>query len=462
MEILNFLNGKPAPAVSGNTFTKLSPFDQSQLAVVAKSDAMDLVMALQGAKKALTAFEQWTLEQRADLLNKIALKLEEKSFEISHQEALYQGLPQKFVLESSVQPSIRLLKNTAESMLASVTADTSKKQVRSVGLVGIITSWNLSLKLVMERLTPALAAGNVMIVKVSEESPITAKLLMEVFNEAGMPEGLVSFLQGGDEVALAIAGHPSIRAVSFVGSMAAGDKILKAAQTQFKKVQLSMGVKNSNIVLGDVDFKTLMPQILRPMLMGAGQLCWNASRLFVLESVHKEFLAVAQEYINSLSPLKSPEGDSMWTPLISSARVEKTQERTQFGKSEHGKVIAGGEVLEGHFLKPTLMLDLPNCSEMQQDELGGPLFLVTAVKYQHEMAKWSNTSYYGHSAIVWGPEEKALKFAQKLEVGHVWINSWMDRDFETIHGSKQSSFGSQDFAWNGEFYSDVKKLTTST
>jgi aminomuconate-semialdehyde/2-hydroxymuconate-6-semialdehyde dehydrogenase len=324
----------------------------------------------------------------------------------------------------------------------------------------VITSWNLSLKLIAERMAPALAAGNVVIVKVSEQSPITAHIFAQIFNEIGMPEGLVSFLHGGEEVALAIAGHPSIRAVTLVGSHAHGSKVLQAASTQLKKVQLSLGAKNSAVVLADTDFNSLMPEILKSFLLGAGQLCWNTTRIFVLDSVHKEFLETAKAYLSTLTPLKSPEGKSVWTPLISAEQVTKLQEKVNFGKSEHGKVIFGGEATGGNFMQPTVMLDLPNCSEMQQEELGGPLLLVTPVKYQHEMVKWSNTSYFGHSAVVWGSEEKAVKFSAKLEVGQVWINSWMG-NFAPVQGSKQSSFGSQDFAWDGSFYSDVKKLTVT-
>ncbi|MBO9668170.1 MAG: aldehyde dehydrogenase family protein, partial [Bdellovibrio sp.] len=123
--------------------------------------------------------------------------------------------------------------------------------------------------------------------------------------------------------------------------------------------------------------------------------------------------------------------------------------------------VLGQAVTEsnGNFARPTFMIDLPNCSEMQQDDLHGPLFLVAAVKYQHESIKWANTSYLGHSSIVWGPDEKLMKVAGKLESANIWLNSWMNGEAQTTFGMKQSSFGNPDMAWAGSFYSDVKKLT---
>lgn len=455
MEIQNFISGEFTASGNQKTFSKLSPFDNSELALVSDSDAMDVIRCLQSSKKALAAFETFTVEQRADILNKLALYFETNAETIAYQEALHQGLPQRFVLKNSVQVAIATLRATANDLLKPLPAGHSAK---ATGLVGIITSWCLSLRLVTERLAPALAAGDAVIVKVSEQSPVTAKILGDAFKAIELPPGLVQVLNGGSEVAQIIAGHPGIRAITATGKSSTMEAIAKAALPQMKKLQLSGGAKNAAIVLTDFDFKNRMAEILEPFLLGQGQMCWNMSRLFVLDSFAKEFNEALTSFLQNLKPLTSPEGDSIWTPLISKDRAEILNQKTQFGISEHGKVLAqtSGE-MTGNFVKPTFMVDLPNCSVMQQDELFAPLFLQTSVKYQHESVKWSNTSYLGHSAIVWAPEEKFMKVAEKLDVGLVNSNSWMTAN--TVFGVKQSSFGITEMSWSGSFYSDVKKLT---
>jgi len=457
LELLNFVGGEFVPAGSQQHFIKYSPFDGKELAKVAASEAMDVILALQSAKKAFTPFRDAAKETRAGYLNKIAEHLEKHAAEIAFQEALHQGLTQKFVLENSVHPAVAILRKNAQDLLLENPPD---RLYQASGLIGIITSWCLSLKLVVERLAPALAAGNVVMVKVSEFSPVTIKILGEALQAAEVPAGVVTLLQGRADVGQIIAGHPSIHAVTAVGKTATMESIAKAGLSQFKKLQLSGSAKNPALVLGDTDYKSLMPDILRPFLQGQGQMCWNVSRLFILESVAGDFLGEAKAYLENLAPLTSPEGTSDWTPLISSGSVAAIDEKIKSGVHEHGKVFYGGDRGDaaGFFYKPTVMLDLPNCSTLQQDELSGPLLLVTPVKYQHEMLKWANTSYLGHSAVVWGPSEKIMKVANSLECAQVWMNGWLHEQTRSVFGTKQSSFGLTDMAWNGGFYSDVKFL----
>lgn len=460
MELQNFIGGVFVPSDSQKTFLKLSPFDGSELARVTASDAMDVIKAIQAAKKAAPILKDLSLSDRASLLEKLASALEEKESEYAYQEALHQGLSQSFVLHHSVQPAIRILKEVAGSLKQPLATHVIPQPV---GLVGIIASWNLSLLLIIERLAPALAAGNACLVKVSELSPVTILVLGEVLQKANVPAGAVALLQGDAEVGKVIAGHPSIPAVSAVGKTSTIEQIAKAGLSQFKKMQLAGSVKNSAVVLAGTDWQSLMPEILKSFLIGQGQLCWNSSRLFLLESFSEEFIPAMKSYLDKLQPLTDPKGDSPWTPLITATRREELQRKVQEGKSEHGKVLWGGEngPGTGFHMKPVMMLDLPNCSVLQQDELQGPLFLMTPVKYQHEVLKWANTSYLAQSSVVWGPSEKLAKVVSQLDCAQVWLNQWRPNQQGNVFGQKQSSFGNPDMAWFGSFYSDVKILTGS-
>lgn len=460
MELLNFIGGEFIPSDSKRTFLKLSPFDGQTLAEVTSSDAMDVVRALQIAKKVAPNWSSRTLQERAELLLNLARYFEDHRETIAFEEALYQGLPQSFVELNCLQPTIELLKSTAQDLLQELPSDIL---VQPSGVVGIITSWCLSLSLIMERLVPALAAGNVCLVKVSEQSPITVKIIGEALQFVKAPAGIVNLLQGSADVAQVIAGHPSIRAITAVGKNSTIESIAKVALAQFKKVQLSGSVKNSSIVLADVDLRTAVPDILKPFLLGQGQLCWNISRIFVIESIVSEFLEAVRDYLATLKPLSSPKGNSVWTPLIDEYAVGELEKNISKAIGEHGKVFWGGkrQSLQGCFFQPTVILDLPNCSTIQQDELQGPLLIVTPVKYQHEALKWANTTYLGHSGIVWGSYEKSVKVCSQLEVARIWRNSWMNGEATTIFGLKQSSFGNPEVSWSGSFYSDVKKLAGS-
>ncbi|MFV8256417.1 aldehyde dehydrogenase family protein [Bdellovibrio bacteriovorus] len=458
MELQNFIGGAFVPSDSQKTFAKISPFDGTELARVTASDAMDVIKAIQSAKKAAPVMKELPLSDRASFLLKLASALEEKSSEYAYQEALHQGLPQSFVLQHSLLPAIKILKDVAASLNQPLPAQVLPQPV---GLVGIITSWNLSLLLVIERMAPALAAGNVCVVKISELSPITAQILGEALQKAEVPAGAVALLQGDAEVGKIVAGHPSIHAVTAVGKTSTMEQIAKAGLSQFKKLQLAGSVKNSSVVLAGTDYQSQMADIMNSFLLGQGQLCWNSSRLFLLESMSAEFIEAMKAYLDKLEPLMDPKGQSPWTPLITSARREELQKKVQEGKVEHGKVLSGGDngPGTGFHMKPVMMLDLPNCSVLQQDELQGPLFLMTPVKYQHEILKWANTSYLAQSAVVWGPQEKLGKVVSQLDCAQVWLNQWQPNSESNVFGFKQSSFGNPDRAWSGTFYSDVKILT---
>ncbi|HEY8269747.1 MAG TPA: aldehyde dehydrogenase family protein, partial [Pseudobdellovibrionaceae bacterium] len=405
-DFLNYIDGEFSPAQSKSHFNKLNPYTGETLGNVAASDAMDVIRAIQAAKKAQGEFEKWTLEQRAELLTAIALKLEEKLDTFALQEALHQGLSFQFVKEKSLQYSIHQFRAAAEKVQEFRHKKDSAFYAQPTGVVSLILSWNLSLRLLAERLAPGLAAGNVCLVKVSEFSPVTAMIMGEVLTAVQAPKGLVQFIQGrGAEVGALLAAHPSIRGVSFIGKLAHAEKVSQGALPQFKKIQIHSGVKNNIFVLNEVDFQNKMPEIVQSFLRGQGQLCWNTTRLFVLESFQKEFIEKLTEYLSSLKPAASPEDSSPWTPLICEALLNEMEKKSQQVKLEEGKLLCGGirHSGPGFFFPPTVSLDLPNCSELQQEDVCGPLLILTAVKYQHEMLKWANIGPYGHSAVVWAP-----------------------------------------------------------
>lgn len=460
VQFLNFIDGEFVPSQSKASFTKINPFNGESLGAVAASDAMDVIHAIQMAKKAQTEFAKWTLHQRADLLSDISDQLEEKMEALAYQEALHQGLSVRFVKEKSFIPAIAQFREASDACEFLAAKKDPELILQPSGIVSIILSWNLSLRLLAERLAPALAAGNVCLVKVSELSPVTAQIMGEILSKLEAPKGLVQFIQGrGPEVGATLAAHPSVRAVNFVGRLTTAENVIKGALPQLKKVQVQTGAKNSCLVLADTDFKKLMPKILETFLLGQGQLCWNTTRLFVLEAVQKDFVEAMKSYLANLKPATSPKDSSPWLPVITEDVLQAAEAKTQQILAEEGKILFGGKRHpgKGFFFEPTVSLDLPNCSEVQQEELRAPILILTAVKYAHEMVKWANTGYYAHSAVVWGPEAKAMAIAEKIDVGTLSLNSWLPDEVQAGH--RQSSFGNMQVGPWGRFYSDVKVLT---
>lgn len=457
----NFINGELVSPAAENFFAKESPFTGELLGQVPLSSAMDFVQALQGAKKAAAAMQSLTLEQRREILIKFANKLTEKKEAYAYQEGLHQGLPASFVLNSSIEPAIKILRNVAEQLAM---GSSDLLQARPTGVIAILPSWNLSLFLCIERLAPALAAGNAVIIKLSELSPVTGSLLAELLLAGDLPAGAVQLLHGNAELAQLIMSHPGIRAVSLVGRQSTFESGTKSILNQGKKIQFAGPAKNVSSVIAGFDLQAHFSDVLSSFLIGQGQLCWNSSRLLILESLTSEFYPKLQEAIETLKPLRDPSGDSMWTPMISRALQQKAKQDYEMALSEKGNLLARPDANpeQGFYTQPVFVRDLTNCSLLHQDELQTPIFLANSVKYQHEISKWVNNSYLGHSSFIWGDAEKALKVSQTLDVAHVSINQWKPGQIGSVFGAKQSSFGNLETAWNGSFYSDVKFLTMPT
>lgn len=424
-----------------------SPFDGSDIAWVQDAGPLQVVQSLAPAKKALEAADALTLADRAVWLESLASALSRKEADFALQEALFEGFPAAFVLEKSIRPVVRLLERTAAELRASKEDGLSHR----TGLIAVVVGGPLAFRSIGERLVPALAAGNAVLVKAPSSSPVVARLWGELLQKSPVPQGLVQIFVGARDVASLLVSHPSVHGVSFAGRPETLRALLPSTVASLKKTQFSGGVKNGSLIQADADFAKL-PRILEGSLIGAGRLGWGLSRVFVTESRAEEFFSAARAYLETLEPLRGPDGDSPWTPLTP-GQAERLSSQLRQAGDEKAKVIRrdGGT-------GPVLLRDLTNCSTLQLEELDSPLLIVNTVKYAHEMAKWTNTGDYGFCASVWGGDEAARRLAAKLNVARVWINGWMEGE-GAFAGWRKSFFGNPDFHWRGSFYSDVKTLT---
>ncbi len=472
MRIQSFINSAPINAISKSTSAtaakitlKKNPFTLEALHEVENCEVLHAVQAIQGANK---AFSQWKLSSvpdRITLLNNIIRVLTEQKSEFAKLEATDQGLPQHFISDHSVQAAIDAFID-AKTELEQFTPQNGI-YFSPVGVISIIASWNLSVRVICERLAPALAAGNAVLIKVSSQSPVTANILARILEAAAVPIGLVQVLISEDQdVKNLLVSHPGIKGISFIGQLKNAADILKLiasqSQNQFKKIQIASGSKNTAVVLTDPN-DSQFQDIIDSFMLGQGQLSWNSNRLFILEKFEKEWEQKIQSFFSEIQPAKSSDDKSSWGPCLKPESFSHFSEIESVALSDQAKLIQPQFKLSSQqqqmFLRPTFTKDMSNCSTLQQDQVMAPLFILSVVKYPFDIAKYSNVSYYGQSAHIWAPDEKIEKIAEQLEVAQVFKNTWSVKQHRPNRGVKQSGFGLQDYRVFGDFFSSVKIMT---
>lgn len=462
MQVTSFIDNNPY--LTEKFFLKTNPFTGEKLHQVNSADLMGLVKAVQSGNAAFADWKNSSLDERTRLLQNIKQRLLEKSNEYAAMEALDQGLSLQFVQKNSID---KIIENIDQIVNLKTSPD-SHVQYMPVGVISIISSWNLSLRVIMDRLLPSLMAGNAVVVKVSSQSPVTAFVLSEILLSAGMPKGLVNIIVSEDtEVKRSMVIHPGIKAVSFAGSLGTASEVLPlaggSALQAFKKIQISSGSKNTAVVLTEPEDR-IFSQVINSFVLGQGQLVWNSARLFILEKYEKEWVERIKLYLADLRPSQGIEDNSPWTPCVKSESFVKFDEIKKISLSDQAKLLSAeyklSEQDKSKYLPVTFTQDMSRCSTLQQDQINSPFFILSSVKYPFDIPKYSNVSYYGFAAHLYGETTKLSKVAEALEVGLVTYNKFSVEECGAIGGVKQSGFGIQDFRSFGAFYSNVKKLTS--
>lgn len=447
VKLTQLINGQDSETQNSAVQKFISPWDQTVLAEWNPADEMDVIRCLQSSKKFLNLPAAWFKEDRVALLERLKQSIEKNIDVWAAQEALYQGLPFNFSRESSFQHVLYLIDQNIQGLKEKVSDHYLNAPS---GVVAIITSWSLSFRLVMESLIPAWAAGNSVIIKVSSKSPITAQILKNLIYEIQPPVGSIQVLLGqGAKVGAFLAAHPGVRAVSFVGKTKNAESVIQATALQFKKLKIRGSVKNAAIFLPGFELEADWDRMIESFLIGHGQTGWSMSRLLTTEAEAPKIIERLIEKILKIKPAQSIHDRSPWGPGL---RQDLQTETLRLAHEEHAQIFSP-DSKGSQFL-----LNLPNCSNLQQDELLVPVFPIVTVKYLHELAKWANNTSYGNLAVLWGDEDKARKIAEKFEYGALWLNHWMRPEDKSPWGLKQSAFGIPDDQAEGPFFSD-KKLT---
>jgi aminomuconate-semialdehyde/2-hydroxymuconate-6-semialdehyde dehydrogenase len=337
-----------------------------------------------------------------------------------------------------------------------------------LGVVACISPWNLPLYLFTWKIAPALVAGNTVVAKPSELTPMTAFLLSEIAIEVGLPKGVLNIIHGrGSEVGSPLVNHPRVKAVSFTGSTATGRSIAQSTAGSFKKISLEMGGKNANIVFADCDFNQAVVTTLRSSFSNQGQICLCGSRIFIERTIYEKFKSALLEKTLELKQGDPLRPETEQGALVSADHQNKVLGFIEQAKQEQGKILCGGkkpalsgELAGGFYIQPTLIEGLSYESKVNQEEIFGPVATLTPFDTEDEVLKMVNSTKYGLAASVWTQDlKRGHRMAQKIESGIVWVNTWMSRDLRTPFGGvKESGVGREGGKHALEFMSEIKNI----
>jgi aminomuconate-semialdehyde/2-hydroxymuconate-6-semialdehyde dehydrogenase len=472
----NYIGGNFIGPLSGQFIDGINPATAKVFCQIPNSNAKDINVAVSAAK---AAFENWSntsVENRFSILNKIADLIDENFEALALAETNDNGKP----LWLSKQVDIKRASDnfrffaTAIMHFASESHFTPYKNAinytlrQPIGIVGCISPWNLPLYLFTWKIAPALAAGNCVIAKPSEVTPVTSFLLGKICKEAGLPDGVLNIVHGdGINCGEAIVKHPEIKAISFTGSTKAGERIASIAAPMFKKLSLELGGKNPTIIFADSDLEKVFKEIIRSAFGNQGQICLCGSRILVEQSIYEEF---KKHFVAITKNLKV--GDplletSKQGAIVSKVHFAKIMNCIEIAKQEGGTILCGGNAVNpegrcvnGYFIEPTIIEGLSQHCKTNQEEIFGPVVTIQPFETMDEAIEIANCTGYGLAASVWTQDiSKANQMAIKLQSGIVWINCWLLRDLRTPFGGVKNSGVGREGGWDAlKFFTEQKNV----
>lgn len=454
-----FINGTWVDAGSKQTRDIINPYNQEVVATAVEGDEEDAKKAIEAARVAFDKSD-WAntpAHERGKLVHRIAELIERDKAELAELETLDTG---KTLTESEadmgdIAEVFRYFAGLADKdggeVIASPIPESTSKVVREpVGVCGQITPWNYPLLQAAWKIAPALAAGNTIVIKPSEITPLTTVKVTELMEEAGFPKGVVNLVLGaGATVGNELAENKDVDLISFTGGIVTGKKIMRAASTNVKKIALELGGKNPNIVFADSDFDTAVDQALNAVYFHAGQVCSAGARLLVEDSIHDQFVEALLERIKRIKLGNGFDEETQSGPMISAEHREKIEQYVEIGKEEGANLVIGGkrpeepELQNGFFYLPTLFTECKSDMRIVQEEVFGPVLTVERFKTEEEAVAFANDTIYGLAGALWTNDAaKSERVAVQLRLGTVWINDFHPYFAQAPWGGyKQSGIG---------------------
>ncbi|MBZ0328109.1 MAG: aldehyde dehydrogenase [Altibacter sp.] len=475
IKILNYINGAYTEPQSGEWLDNYNPSTGEVYAQIANSNHKDIGDAYEAAKAAFESWSNTTIDERSRILLKIASLIDDNLDRLAEAEAKDNGKPlslAKTVDIPRASSNFRFFGNAITQFSSeaheSVGLNTMNFTLRQpIGVVGCISPWNLPLYLFTWKIAPALAAGNTVVAKPSEVTPLTAYLLGELCTEAGLPNGVLNIVHGmGPTAGQAIVEHPGIKAISFTGGTKTGEHLARTAAPMFKKLSLELGGKNPNLIFADCDYDKMLAVTVKSSFSNQGQICLCGSRIFVEKSIYEKF---KMDFVLKVQQLKvgNPfEAAIDLGALVSKPHLEKVQSYIALAEKEGGTILTGGNPVSvkgfenGYYLEPTVIEVFDNQCRVNQEEIFGPVVTMMPFETEEEALRMANGVKYGLSATVWTNNlNRTMRVSKQLEVGIVWVNTWLNRDLRTPFGGvKDSGVGREGGFEALRFFTEAKNI----
>jgi aminomuconate-semialdehyde/2-hydroxymuconate-6-semialdehyde dehydrogenase len=479
--VQHFINGHYVPSASGRTFVDLSPVDGSRIATVHEAGRPEVDAAVAAARAALSGpWGRMSTPDRMALLHRVADGVQRRFDEFVELECLDTGKPYGECSHVDIPRGIAnfrvfadIVKNIpteAFTMQAPDGANVLNYAVRvPKGVVAVVCPWNLPLLLMTWKVGPALACGNTVVVKPSEETPLTTALLGEVMNEAGMPPGVFNVVHGfgPDSAGAYLTEHPGVDAITFTGETRTGEAIMAAASKGLRAVSFELGGKNPALIFADCDLDFAIETTIRSTFINCGQVCLGTERIYVERALFPTFVERLKEATGQLKIGPPREPGVRLGPLISQTHREKVLSYYALAVQEGATVVTGGGVpampdalSNGAWVQPTIWTGLPPDARVNREEIFGPCCHLAPFDSEEEATGLANDTRYGLTSVVFTRDlTRAHRVASRLQSGITWVNSWFLRDLRTpFGGMKHSGIGREGGVHSLEFYTELRNI----
>ena len=454
-KISNYINGQLLAPVGESYIENFNPSTGKVYSYIPDSDQRDVELAYQAAAAAFKSWSMTSAEDKFKIMMKISSLIEQNLEMLAQAESIDNGKPVSLARVMDIPraasnfqfyaQAITQFSSEAHQMEQSFLNYTLRQPI---GVVGCISPWNLPLYLFTWKIAPALAAGNCVVAKPSEVTPMTAYLLSKICIEAGLPPGVLNIVHGnGPKTGMSIVSHPHIHAISFTGGTKTGAEIARVAAPMFKKLSLELGGKNPNIIFADCDFNEMIATTVRSSFANQGQICLCGSRIFVERSIYEKFKEAFVAKVAKMQVGNPLDENTKMGAIVSKMHFEKVLSYIQLAKEEGGTVLCGGNAIsmdgdlkDGWYISPTVIEGLAYDCRTNQEEIFGPVVTITPFDTEEEALKMANSVSYGLSSSVWTQDlKRAHRMASNIQAGIVWINCWLVRDLRTPFGGIKNS-----------------------